>query len=282
MNPLDTLKVRYQVATTQEPLGAFARQLVRSEGLVAGLWAPGLAANALGIGISSMGRVGIYPFIRDAAAGRNADGSKATASPALMFCAGLFSGAVGYMACAPVYQVKTLAQAEAGTICPTTGKLTSGARSGLVPLYHGHSLWASLGALQAEGALFRGAGALVIRGAMLSAGQQLGYDGAKTLMRARDVAEGPVMHAAASIAGAFGACVFSTPADVLMTRYQAAASMGVKYDGIGSCAVAIWKTDGALGFYRGFWPFVARLCPVFLLSLPLTEQLRKLFGLGYA
>ena len=43
----------------------------------------------------------------------------------------------------------------------------------------------------------------------------------------------------------------------------------------------ILKTDGPLAFYRGFTPFVVRLSPVFVISLPLTEQIRRLMGLGY-
>jgi hypothetical protein len=39
--------------------------------------------------------------------------------------------------------------------------------------------------------------------------------------------------------------------------------------------------DGVLALYRGFTPFVVRLGPVFVISLPLTEQIRRLAGLGY-
>ena len=48
-----------------------------------------------------------------------------------------------------------------------------------------------------------------------------------------------------------------------------------------AAAADILRTDGVLAFYRGFTPFVVRLGPVFLISLPLTEQIRRLAGLGY-
>ena len=46
-------------------------------------------------------------------------------------------------------------------------------------------------------------------------------------------------------------------------------------------AADILRKGGVLAFYRGFTPFVVRLGPVFLISLPLTEQIRRLAGLGY-
>ena len=52
-NPLDTLRVRWQVAATPHcqaqsaatGLVGYARQIVATEGLVKGLWTPGLGAN---------------------------------------------------------------------------------------------------------------------------------------------------------------------------------------------------------------------------------------------
>lgn len=268
MNPLDTLKVRYQVSTEASGMQAFAKSIVSREGLVRGLWSPGIVANSLGIAISSMGRVGAYPYVRDLVPGEP--------SKLVMFCAGLVAGGIGYFASSPVYQVKTLAQAEAGIV--EGGLLVTGNRVGQKPVHHTRSLAASLGELAKNKALFRGSGALVIRGAFLSAGQQLGYDGCKTEARKSNyISDGPVLHSLASVAGAFGAAVFSTPADVVMTRYQSSR----EFTSVVHCARSILTQDGPLAFYRGFAPFFIRLCPVFVISLPLTEQLRKLCGLAY-
>ena len=65
----------------------------------------------------------------------------------------------------------------------------------------------------------RGTGALVARGATLSAGQQLGYDGMKTYCKKSGMEDGPLLHISASIAGAFMAANTSTPPDVVMTRF---------------------------------------------------------------
>ena len=271
MNPLDTLKVRYQVATAPSGMRGFAGQIIRQEGLWRGLWLPGVGANFGAICVSSVGRVGCYPYVRDGLL--NAVG--ATEKHAgVMFVAGLLAGAVGYLVSSPVYQVKTLAQAEAGLL--ENGVFTSGASVGKAPRYA--SLVQGLGTLKRDGHLWRGAGALVVRGALLSAGMQVGYDGFKTWAKRRGVLEdGPVLHGLAACAGGVGAGICATPADVVMTRYQASSTYGSAF----GAAADILRKDGVLAFYRGFTPFVVRLGPVFLISLPLTEQIRRLAGLGY-
>ena len=270
MNPLDTLKVRYQVATAPGGMRGFAGQILRREGLWRGLWLPGVNANFWGIGVSSVGRVGCYPYVRDGLL-KAVDGEK---NAGVMFVAGLLAGAVGYLVSSPVYQVKTLAQAEAGLL--ENGVFKTGASVGKAPRYA--SLVQGLGTLKRDGHLWRGAGALVVRGALLSAGMQVGYDGFKTWAKRRKMLEdGPVLHGLAACAGGVGAGVCATPADVVMTRYQASST----YRSAVGAAADILRKDGVLAFYRGFAPFVVRLGPVFLISLPLTEQIRRLAGLGY-
>jgi len=270
MNPLDTLKVRYQVATEPGAMRGFAGQIVRQEGLWRGLWLPGVNANFWGIGVSSVGRVGCYPYVRDGLL-KAVDGEK---NAGVMFVAGLLAGAVGYLVSSPVYQVKTLAQAEAGFL--ENGVFATGASVGKAPRYA--SLVQGLATLKRDGHLWRGAGALVVRGALLSAGMQVGYDGFKTWAKRRGALEdGPVLHGLAACAGGVGAGVCATPADVVMTRYQASS----EYRSAVGAAADILRKDGVLAFYRGFTPFVVRLGPVFLISLPLTEQIRRLAGLGY-
>ena len=43
----------------------FSKELVRTEGAWRSLGAPGLSANAVAIGVSAIGRVGLYPMLRD-------------------------------------------------------------------------------------------------------------------------------------------------------------------------------------------------------------------------
>ena len=78
-NPPDCLRVRWQTLPVAEMAGThggsllgFGRSVVAAEGLWRGLWAPGLCANAIGIGCSTGLRLGLYPAIRDALAGAGA------------------------------------------------------------------------------------------------------------------------------------------------------------------------------------------------------------------
>ncbi|KAH8066638.1 thiosulfate transmembrane transporter [Aureococcus anophagefferens] len=236
MNPLDTLKVRYQVSASSVAMRPFALEIVAAEGLWGGLYAPGILANFL-IGISSMGRVGCYPYVRDAML--DAAGASEKNAPVM------FSPACSPAASATLLRARYIrsrrAQAEAGAI-GADGVLTSGASKGEVPRFHGRSLAAGLAALGADGALLRGSGALMARGALLSAGMQLGYDGCKTASKRYGfMDEGFALHAAAQ-------------------RAWAARTRGSSL----ACAAAILKADGPLAFYRGF-AFV-RLAPVFVVS----------------
>jgi Mitochondrial carrier protein len=92
-NPFDCLKVRWQVLPTtsgEKSLMAFGLKIVREEGLINGLWRPGVGANALGMGLSSGIRFGYYEPVRNALMG---DSQK---SYQHMVLAGLVTGSVGY------------------------------------------------------------------------------------------------------------------------------------------------------------------------------------------
>lgn len=117
--------------------------------------------------------------------------------------------------CTPFFQLKTLMQAEAGRICPTSGLLLTGARAGKAPEFHGNMWWTNGATLVTKGgapSLWRGACPLVIRGALLASGQMLGYDGLKTYCKREAIMnDGPALHVAASVAAAFFSCSFSAP-----------------------------------------------------------------------
>lgn len=147
-------------------------------------------------------------------------------------------------------------------------------------------LRAELAGMVREGgaaSLFRGASPLVARGAFVTAGQTLGYDGCKTVLSQRSeiMDDGPLLHVIAAVSGACMAAAFGTPADVVTTRYQAAPLVGVQYRGPTHCARSLVQEEGALALYRGFVPFFAKVAPVFLLFHPVFEQFRLLAGLGY-
>ena len=110
----------------------------------------------------------------------------------------------------------------------------------------------------------------------------LGYDGSKTFAKSRGLLEdGPLLHVLSSVIAAFGATSLSAPADILLTRYQSAPMLGLKYTGLIDCARAMVREDGRGVFFRG-WPlYFSRLAPVFLIYHPLYEQFRVVCRMGY-
>ena len=66
-----------------------------------------------------------------------------------------------------------------------------------------------------------------------------------------------------------------------MVRWVAAANVGERFESTAHCARHILETEGPRGFMRGFMPQFVRFIPVFLISMPLHEQIRRVMGLGY-
>ncbi|KAL1496332.1 hypothetical protein AB1Y20_016288 [Prymnesium parvum] len=281
LNWLDCFRVRWQVRPprAEETILSHFGAIVRSEGLFQGLWLQGLAANVCASASSYALRVGAYPLLRDALV-LATDGEAGEKGGHHMFVAGFASGLVGFLLSTPLWQIKTRMHAEAGVRCEATGKMLSGAAAGRAP--HFLSVRHGLHRLAVEGGAFHGATPLVIRGALLSGGQQLGYDGTKTICKRQALLEdGPLLHLAASIAAAGVACTFAAPFDFLQTRYQSGRADGTQWGSLLECARAMVAEGGGLIFFRGWIPFFGRLAPLFIINLPLYERLRRLLGLGY-
>ena len=208
-NPIDTLKVRWQaidVRATRATFRAHAARIIMREGLVRGLWAPGLGPNVAFLGAMSSLKIGIYAPCRDAlVAASGADGKTA----ATMFTAGLAAGSISYFVTAPLLLIKT-------RIVVAVGAGADGRR--MSALAEARAIVASGGVR----ALWMGWPLTVTRGALLSIGHMVGYDAAKTAaIRAGVARDGPVLHGLAGLAAGLAASALQMPADVLITRYQA-------------------------------------------------------------
>lgn len=286
-NPLDTLRVRWQLSPVlakgtgagtppaavlaaqaeSTSLVSFAGSIVKADGFITGLWRPGLVATMTSMGTSCGIRMGCYPFLRDWAVG---DSMK---TPFVMFATGLVAGGVGYWVACPLFQTKTRLQA-ATLLCDAGSKPKQGSMRAQF-----QEVWSEGGGA----ALWRGAGPLVIRGALFSAGQTFGYDGTKTFLaqKRKIMEDGPVLHLLGSVVAAFFATTFSAPADFVLVRYQSAFQTGTAYSGPLECVRTILKEEGPQVLYRGWVPYFARVVPVFLTFHPLFEQFRVLAGLNY-
>ena len=143
---------------------------------------------------------------------------------------------------------------------------------------------ADLAAVSRESGLagqYRGVGALFMRGGLISAGQLWGYGTGKRTATAYGLREGPATHVACSFFAAACACLLSAPADIVLNRFQAAPKLGVRYESLSACAAELMRNDGPLAFFRGVGTQYVKVAPIFLITLPLYEQFRRLAGLGY-
>jgi hypothetical protein len=282
-NPLDVLRVRWQLlASSSRGIGlvGLAREVVRTEGFMRGLYRPGLGANMLGVFTCTGIRIGIYPTVRDAMLALTAGGERDART---MAAAGLLSGALSFFIATPFFQAKTRLQAEAGQLDRITGLLLTGPRAGHRPAYSGMlDFFRKCAADEGPRALLRGSDALVLRGSLLSMGHLSGYDGAKTWAKAHGVArEGLVLHVAASFVGALLGCTLAAPGDRIMTEYQTAPQRGLHYRNGVHCALEIARKEGPAGFLRGWWPLFLRIAPTFAVFSAAYEASRKLAGLDY-
>lgn len=275
--------------------------MLKSEGLLRGLWLPGVGCNAVAAAICRGIGTGTYPAVRDWIVG---PGGARTEQAAQMFIAGLGAGAVGYGVSTPFWVMKSRLQAG------MEGKQHH--KSSLEGL---RSIWHTAGLA----GLYRGAGVLMVRGAMMNSGTTLGQSRARVKHRARGLpsflltllrvavclwgahscptagydwikaynrehgilSDGPKLHVVGSIVAAFLASTFSAPADVVMSRYQAAAEMGREYSSTVDCMRAMIREEGPAVFFRGWTPLFSRVAPLYILFLPAYEQVRRLLGLDY-
>ncbi len=315
-NPLDVLRLRYQtagdvagshVSSSSTSLSAFARHITITEGVLRGLYLPGLPANMVAVSLTQGLRMGVYPDVRDAitdllCASPQEEGATTTTTttiattmqrnkavknhdncqsrrenqkgPVSMAIAGLLSGAFGYWMCAPLWLVKTRWQVAAQVKA------------------EGGRYLEALQLPQTAIGFWRGAGVIVLRGACITSGQMLGYDGTKTLAllssnsssatppeNAWLTEDGPILHIFAATVAGFAAATTSAPADVLMTHYQSAPPG--RYKSVMHCAQALWRTAGISSFFRGWTANFLRLAPTFIFGITIYEQARRALGLPY-
>ena len=279
-NPLDCVKQRWQV----EPPGGtrsllqFTQQIVRSEGLVGGLWAPGITVNMCACTISVGTRLGLYPMLRDAVG----QSSQQQRSGLSMFFSGLLGGALGYIISSPFFAAARVAHAETGMVCAQTGLYTSGARKGLPPTVAGGnggglSLLAHMASAGGIGSLWRGADVLVARGALMSATQLATYDKTKGFLKsACGLSDGPVVHCVASFVASLTLTTAICPLDVTYTAYLAGPSLGKAYASPLACARQLVAEGGPGAMLRGWTPLWLRFLPSSILTFLIYEQSRRL------
>lgn len=254
--------MRWQLLSENErsssSLFQFGRQTLTREGFILGLWYPGCLAHMSAALISAGIRIGTYPLARDVISNGNEK------QPWHMFLAGFGVGAVGFLFANPFFKAKLRIQSELQVNGNRISTITA-----LRQIYIKESF---------QG-LFKGSSILVLRGALLNSGNQLGYDYTKTICKKHNfLSDGPQLHFTASIMAAFLAVTFCTPADFVLTRFQ---STQGKYASVRHCVKDIYLNNSPAVFFTGWTPLFIRLAPLFLINMPLYEQVRKFVGLSY-
>lgn len=278
-NPLDCLRVRWQALPLSSNLSSkgiinFTFHILKSEGLMNGLWRPGIILNAMGMGGSAALRFGFYEHVRDSLQKSVNQSDIEEKKGVYMFLSGFSCGGIAYFITSPFHLMKTRLQVEKnGMMNEFMGTHISrmNPKQGVVYRF--------LDIIREHGfrGLWNGTIPVSARGACFTAGQMLGYDFTKTICKTNGfIDDGTSLHVVSSIVAAFGATMLSTPADFVMSRYVSRSS-----GSLSNCVRAIYEESGIIGFWRGSGICFLRVCPVMLSYSTIYEQLRYHFGLGY-
>lgn len=277
LNPLETMKVKLQLQPESPRIyeGMFKglSKVMAEDGLLHGLWVPGLAATTIRSFTYVGFRIGLYPTVKKMVIKPKSDGQDTLA---VKISSGCLTGAIGSALFCPVDVVRLRMQADSGTL-GSDGVLVTGLRRGLPPRYDS-TLGAFPSIVRDEGlvrGLYRGAGPTVLRAAMLSGSQLASYDSLKSYLKEslpvplalRE--EGPLLHCCCSLTSGLIAqtCIqpFDTTRSVIMAGRVPLGESLQKF--------------GPLFLFRGYLTACCRQGPIMAIQMPVVEQLRLLLGL---
>jgi len=135
-------------------------------------------------------------------------------------------------------------------------------------------------ALVSEGgffALYRGMEVTMVRAAILGGTKMATYDIVKQSLKRHGWQEGPSLVFVSSTA--VGLALTCTTSPATNARTMIMAHPAGTYSGVLGCMVAIVRTQGLVGLYRGFAAQWLRFAPYNVCQFLVWEQLRKLSGL---
>ena len=257
LNPVDVVKTRRQLFRFREQTALQVARGLFDEGGVVALWRPGLAATVARELVYSGCTKGLYPIVRDAISGPNAE---PTLPQRVAAASGTgFLGSIG----ANALDVVKIRQFD--------GR------------YAGGGLLGALGEIAREeglvrGLLVRGASASAPRGAAIAVGEVTTYDQTKATLRAAGYADGFGLHVVVSLITGLVATTVAAPFDLLKSRVMASNNPA---DGFAAVLMRLLREEGALSLFNGWWPTYCRLGPHAILTFPLFEAMRRAMGLEY-
>ncbi|PAA90772.1 hypothetical protein BOX15_Mlig005493g1 [Macrostomum lignano] len=255
--PMDTVKVRMQMAPAGSGFLATLRHVAVSEG-PAGLYG-GLGAGLQRQFAFASIRIGFYEPVKQAYMGqlgmRHQDAST-TALMGVRLLAGLTTGALAVCCAQPTDVVKVRMQGSAGRY------------PGCAAAYS--TIWRSEGLA----GLWKGTGPSVARNAIVNCAEVVSYDTIKTYMVARLGMPNAVgTHFLAGLCSGFIATLVASPVDVVKTRLMSARPE--ERAGVVSVTRGLYQQSGLRGFYKGFGPSFARIAGWNILMFVLYEKAKS-------
>lgn len=278
-NPLEVVKTRMQLQGELKAQGQYNvhyrnafhafMTIARNDGLLAlqsGL-VPALWYQFFMNGI----RLGLYQVMINMGFTKN---NKGEISLPRCVVAGALAGCIGSSFASPFYMVKTHLQAQAVKEIAVGFQHPHGSMSeGFRAIYSNYGM----------PGLWRGVGGAVSRVTIGSAAQLSTFSVSKEIvLKAKVFNPDSWLNAlAASMLSGLAVTFFMTPFDVVSTRlYNQGTDVrgrGLLYKGVADCFLKIFRTEGILGFYKGWTVCYFRLGPHTTLSLVFWDEFRKMY-----
>ena len=257
LNPLDVIKVRLQGNSPEYT--RFRDVLVVSfkrNGILRGLFIPGLSATVIRDVLNGAFRVGLYKEIEQTLFPSD------THMPLIFkkLITGTLVGSLGAGLWSHTDLIKTRLQTQLNPGHPYRSTI------------HAYRCIYREGGLKM---LYQGIGPNMLRASIITTFHVGSYDSSKKLLK-KELAEGPLLWTMCGVMSAFVTTTAAAPIDLIRTRIMVSS---IKMSGL-SMARYVMKNEGFKGLFRGWLPSFFRLGPHFTLSWPLIELSRKyLFGL---
>ena len=216
-------------------------------------------------------RLGVFQVIDNSGITRDEKGS--VIFPRLIF-AGATAGCISALVGSPFYLIKTQLQSRSTAMIAVGHQHNiSGFTDAFAKIYQTHGL----------AGLWRGATGSMMRVTVGSSVQLTTFTKVKSFINDLEVfkKDSILTSLASATVGGFAVCTAMTPFDVVSTRLYNQpvdnTGKGLKYTGIFDCALKIFKTEGIMGYYKGWSASLLRLGPHTVLSLCFWQELRKAY-----
>ncbi|KAI8852219.1 mitochondrial carrier domain-containing protein [Chytridium lagenaria] len=250
MNPLDVCKVKMQSSVLYGSLFRTASLILREEGLVRGLFMPGMTATIMREMSYSSFRFGFYQPIKTSLAtlfpNTTSRANKSGNEPfAMKLASGVSSWMFGSCLANPTDVVKIRLQTEASRV--KDGLYVTGLKKGFPPKYR-NTFHAFLKIYRDEGfsGLYKGVHVTVLRASVLTGTQLASYDETKYLLKKHNILdEGLPLHVISSVVAGFVTTTACAPTDIIKTRLLSQSSHDpAAYKGIYDCLTSLIRKEG--------------------------------------